>query len=46
MEFYVCPVCGNVIQTIGKGSYSCCGVMLPVAEVEVDNEIYQIVQRW
>lgn len=42
VEFYVCPVCGNVIQTIGKGSYSCCGVMLPVAEVEVDNEMHQI----
>ena len=28
-EFYVCPVCGNVIQTIGKALISCCGITLP-----------------
>ena len=22
-EFYVCPVCGNVITSVGAGSYSC-----------------------
>ena len=38
VQFYVCPVCGNVIQAIGKGSYSCCGIMLPVAEIEEDLE--------
>ena len=38
VQFYVCPVCGNVIQAIGKGSYSCCGIMLPVAEIEEDIE--------
>lgn len=32
--FYVCPVCGNVIQAIGQGTYSCCGITLPVLEVE------------
>ncbi len=42
MQFYVCPVCGNVIQAIGKGSFSCCGIMLPVAEVEEEHEKYQI----
>lgn len=42
VQFYVCPICGNVIQTIGKGSYSCCGIMLPVVEVEDDNETHQI----
>ncbi|BCN31021.1 helix-turn-helix domain-containing protein [Anaeromicropila herbilytica] len=52
MQFYICPVCGNVIQAIGNGSYSCCGIMLPAAEVEdnskdhllqvevIDNEYY------
>jgi transcriptional regulator with XRE-family HTH domain len=40
--FYVCPVCGNVIQAIGKGSYSCCGIMLPVAEIEESDEIHEI----
>lgn len=42
VQFYVCPICGNVIQTIGNGSYSCCGIMLPVAEVEEDSEKHQI----
>ena len=31
---YVCPICGNVIQSIGQGTYSCCGITLPVLEVE------------
>ena len=22
--FYVCPVCGNVIWSVGEGAYSCC----------------------
>lgn len=34
MGFYVCPVCGNVIQSIGKGAFSCCGVTLPKLEAE------------
>lgn len=40
--FYVCPICGNVIQAIGKGSYSCCGIMLPVAEIEEGDELHGI----
>lgn len=28
-NFYVCPVCGNIITSVGKGSFSCCGIMLP-----------------
>ena len=37
IKFYVCPVCGNVIQAIGEGAYSCCGILLPAAEVENEN---------
>ncbi len=33
-RFYVCPVCGNVIRTIGEALVSCCGVTLPPAEPE------------
>lgn len=33
-NFYVCPICGNVIHSIGKGSFSCCGVSLPALEPE------------
>ena len=32
--FYVCPICGNVIHSIGRGAFSCCGVLLPVLEAE------------
>lgn len=35
MEFYVCPVCGNVITALGKGSFCCCGISLPALEPEV-----------
>ncbi len=32
--FYVCPVCGNVIQTTGEAVVSCCGITLPPLEAE------------
>ena len=28
-RFYVCPVCGNVIRTVGEAVVSCCGITLP-----------------
>jgi transcriptional regulator with XRE-family HTH domain len=33
-HFHVCPLCGNVIWSVGEGSYSCCGVTLPSIEPE------------
>ncbi len=33
-KFYVCPVCGNVIISVGEGVFSCCGITLPVCEIE------------
>lgn len=33
-RFYVCPVCGNVIHSIGDSLLSCCGITLPVLEAE------------
>lgn len=50
--FYVCPVCGNIIQATGNGDYNCCGIKLPALEAEnsapgheiqtesVDGELY------
>ncbi len=32
--FYVCPLCGNVIHTMGKAHISCCGITLPPLEAE------------
>lgn len=34
MQFYVCPVCGNVLTANGEASISCCGVQLPPLEAE------------
>jgi desulfoferrodoxin (superoxide reductase-like protein) len=33
-KFYVCPVCGNVIHTLGNTVVSCCGITLPPLEAE------------
>lgn len=33
-NFYVCPVCGNAIHSIGKALVSCCGITLPALEAE------------
>ena len=33
-KIYVCPVCGNVIRTLGEAVISCCGVTLPPQEAE------------
>ncbi len=37
-KFYVCPVCGNVIQTTGEAVISCCGITLPPLEAESQDE--------
>lgn len=34
--FYVCPVCGNVIHSMGSAHISCCGVTLPAVEADED----------
>lgn len=26
--FYICPACGNIIQSMGPGEFSCCGAPL------------------
>ena len=33
-KFYVCPICGNVIHSMGNALVSCCGVTLPALEAE------------
>lgn len=38
-NFYVCPVCGNVMHTTGEAVISCCGITLPPLEAEeIDEE--------
>ncbi len=41
-EFYVCPVCGNVIHTMGEAVISCCGIALPPLEAEETDEKHSI----
>ena len=41
-QFYVCPVCGNVIQTVGEALVSCCGITLPPLEPEVADAEHKI----
>ena len=33
-RFYVCPICGNVLTSMGDTAISCCGVTLPPLEGE------------
>ncbi len=41
-RFYVCPICGNVIQSTGDAAISCCGVPLPALEAEKPDDAHQI----
>ena len=41
-KFYVCPVCGNVINTTGEAVVSCCGITLPPLEPESTDEEHGI----
>ena len=42
-HFYVCPICGNIITSVGCGSVTCCGVLLPEQEPEKVEEGHQLV---
>ena len=37
-NFSVCPVCSNIIHTMGESINSCCGIRLPVLEAEMEND--------
>ena len=41
-RFYVCPVCGNVIRTVGEAVISCCGITLPPLEAEEADEEHAV----
>lgn len=34
MHFFVCPICGNIITSVGQGTFSCCGITLFESEAE------------
>ena len=41
-KFYVCPVCNNIIHTMGNAVISCCGIALPPLEAEETDEKHMI----
>lgn len=41
-QFYVCPVCGNVIRTVGAALISCCGITLPPLSAEEADDAHCI----
>ena len=42
IKFYICPVCGNVISSIGEMSASCHGINLSPLEAEIFDEKHKI----
>ena len=41
-KFYVCPICGNAIHTLGDPVISCCGITLPALEAEEIDEFHSL----
>lgn len=41
-KLYVCPVCGNIIHTMGETVISCCGLILPPLEAESVDDNHSI----
>ena len=37
-RFSVCPICGNIIHMMGENVNSCCGINLPMLELELEDE--------
>ncbi|MBR3978616.1 MAG: helix-turn-helix domain-containing protein [Oscillospiraceae bacterium] len=38
-KFYVCPVCGNVLHSMGDAVVCCCGITLPALEAEEAEDV-------
>ena len=43
IQFYVCPICGNIIMAVGEGHFSCCGIVLPKQEAESMDDAHSIL---
>ena len=41
-KFYVCPVCNNIVRSVGDAVISCCGITLPPLEAEDTDAKHQI----
>ena len=41
-KFYVCPVCGNIVHSVGEIAVSCCGVTLPPLAAKEADEAHRL----
>lgn len=41
-HLYVCPICGNIIHSMGEAVVSCCGITLPALEAEPADDSHSI----
>ena len=41
-KFHVCPLCGNIVRSMGDTVISCCGIALPPLEAEETDENHKI----
>ena len=41
-KFYVCPVCGNIVNALGDTLISCCGITLPALEAEEFDDVHEL----
>ena len=41
-KFYVCPICGNAVHSLGNALISCCGITLPPLEAEEADEEHML----
>ena len=42
MKLFVCPLCGNLIQSTGEAFVTCCGMVLPALEGEEEDDSHQL----
>lgn len=44
-EFYICPICQNIVHSLGNAVVSCCGVTLPASDIDdADSEHTMIIE--
>lgn len=41
-KFYICPICGNIIHSLGNAVISCCGIPLPPLEAEAPEDTHAV----
>lgn len=42
-KFYACPICGNIIRSIGDVLISCCGITIPALKADDPDDHHPII---